>query len=415
MATKSKVQKEAKKEAGRTYVRFSLAQRVEHVLMVLSFSTLGLTGLPQRFASHPISIKFVNALGGIDNLRTIHHTAAIVMMLGTIYHILVVGYKIFVERRRMTMLPVFQDAKDALFAFLYNVGLNKTRPQMGRYTFEEKAEYWAFVWGAVVMGFTGFLMWNPVTAAKFFPGEFIPAAKAAHGGEALLAVLAIIVWHMYGVHIKQFNKAMWTGRLSEQEMLHEHPLELADIKAGVAERPVDAATLRKRQRIYYPVAGLLTAIMLFGVYGFIGVEETALTTIPPQAEKVEVFVPQTPTLIPTPIPTLTPTPRPPTATPEASASLATPGTGPTWTGAIGPLFAGKCLGCHGATATGGLNLTTYASALTGGANGPIFIAGDPAHSLILTKFLSGGHPYAVLTPEEIALIEAWITSGALEQ
>ena len=405
MATKSKVQKEAKKEAERTYVRFSLAQRVEHILMLLSFSTLGLTGLPQRFASHPVSLAFVNALGGIENLRTIHHTAAIVMMLGTIFHILVVGYKIFVERQRMTMLPVFQDAKDALGTFLYNIGLGKSRPQMGRYTFEEKAEYWAFVWGAVVMGFTGFLMWNPVTAATFLPGEFIPAAKAAHGGEAVLAVLAIIVWHMYSVHIKMFNKAMWTGRMTEAEMLHEHPLELADIKAGVAERPVDPVALRKRQRIYYPVAGVLTAIMLFGVYGFIAVEETALTTIPPQAEQVEVFVPQTPTLIPTPLPTSTPTPTLPAPTPESVLP-------PTWTSAIGPLFASKCSECHGDS--GGLNLSTFASASAGGTSGPLFVAGDPANSLIILKFSSGEHTYMTLTPEELALLEAWILGGATE-
>ena len=405
MATKSKVQKEAKKEAERTYVRFSLAQRVEHILMLLSFSTLGLTGLPQRFASHPVSLAFVNALGGIENLRTIHHTAAIVMMLGTIFHILVVGYKIFVERQRMTMLPVFQDAKDALGTFLYNIGLGKSRPQMGRYTFEEKAEYWAFVWGAVVMGFTGFLMWNPVTAATFLPGEFIPAAKAAHGGEAVLAVLAIIVWHMYSVHIKMFNKAMWTGRMTEAEMLHEHPLELADIKAGVAERPVDPVALRKRQRIYYPVAGVLTAIMLFGVYGFIAVEETALTTIPPQAEQVEVFVPQTPTLIPTPLPTSTPTPTLPAPTPESVLP-------PTWTSVIGPLFASKCSECHGDS--GGLNLSTFASASAGGTSGPLFVAGDPANSLIILKFSSGEHTYMTLTPEELALLEAWILGGATE-
>ena len=302
MATKQKVTKEAQ----RTYVRFTLAQRVEHVTMLLSFTTLGLTGLTQKYAAHSLAISFVNLLGGIENLRAIHHVAAIVMMFGTMYHILAAGYKIFVERQRMSMLPIFQDAKDALFALLYNVGFRKSRPQMGRYTFEEKAEYWAFVWGTVVMGLTGFLMWNPVTAAQFLPGEFIPAAKAAHGGEALLAVLAIIVWHMYGVHLKHFNKAMWTGRLTEDEMLHEHPLELADIKAGVAERPVDAATLRKRQRIYIPIAAILTVVMLLGVYGFVASEDTALTTIPPQPEKVEAFVPQTPTPIPTPIPTPTP-------------------------------------------------------------------------------------------------------------
>ncbi len=289
-----------KQEAQRTYVRFSLAQRVEHVTMLLSFTTLGLTGLSQKYAAHSLAITFVNLLGGIENLRAIHHVAAIVMMFGTMYHILSAGYKVFVERQRMSMLPVFQDAKDALFALLYNIGLRKSRPQMGRYTFEEKAEYWAFVWGTVVMGVTGFLMWNPVTAATFLPGEFIPAAKAAHGGEAVLAVLAILLWHFYGVHLKHFNKAMWTGRMTEEEMLHEHPLELADIKAGTAEYPVDAAALRKRQRIYFPIAAVLTVAMLVGVYVFVATEETALETIPPQPEKVEPFVPQTPTPIPTP-------------------------------------------------------------------------------------------------------------------
>jgi mono/diheme cytochrome c family protein len=259
------------------------------------------------------------------------------------------------------------------------------------------------------MGFTGFLMWNPVTAAKFFPGEFIPAAKAAHGGEALLAVLAIIVWHMYGVHIKQFNKAMWTGRLTEDEMLHEHPLELADIKAGVADRPVDALTLRKRQRIYFPVAAILTVVMLVGVYGFTTAENTALTTIPPQPESMDVFVPQTPTPIPTPVPTFTPTPKPPTPAATSSAN-------PTWNGAIGALFAEKCTGCHGGTdPAAGLNLSSYSTAIQGGVNGPFFIAGDSANSSIITKFTSGGHPYATLLEEELALITEWINAGAVEE
>jgi cytochrome b subunit of formate dehydrogenase/mono/diheme cytochrome c family protein len=407
MATKPTV----KKEAPRTYVRFALAQRVEHVFMLLSFATLGFTGLPQKYASHPAAVAFVNFLGGIENLRAIHHLAAAVMMLGTIYHILIVGYKIFVERRRMTMLPVFQDAKDALGAFVYNLGFRKSRPQMGRYTFEEKAEYWAFVWGAVVMGFTGFLMWNPVTTAKFLPGEFIPAAKAAHGGEALLAVLAIIVWHMYGVHIKSFNKAMWTGRMTEDEMLHEHPLELADIKAGVADRPVNAVTLRKRQMFYFPVAAILTVVMLAGVYGFTAAENTALTTIPPQPQAIQVFVPQTPTTIPSPMPSLTPMPRLSTITPAASSAA------PTWNSVIGALFAGKCTSCHGGAqpSAGGLDLSSYTNAIQGGVNGPWFIGGDSANSLLVTKFISGDHPYAALLEEELALIKEWIDAGALEQ
>lgn len=406
--------KDSKKEMQHTYVRFSLAQRVEHVAMLLSFATLALTGLPQKFASHPLSVSFIKLLGGIENLRTIHHTAATIMMLGTIYHIIVVGYKIFVERRRMTMLPSIQDARDGIGAFLYNVGLRKTRPQMGRYTFEEKAEYWAFVWGAVVMGFTGFLMWNPITATKFLPGDFIPAAKAAHGGEALLAVLAIIVWHMYGVHLKHFNTAMWTGRLNEDEMLHEHPLELADIKAGVAQRPVDPVALRKRKRIYIPVASVLTVIMLLGVYGFTSAETTALTTISPLPEKIDVFVPQTPTPIPTPIPTFTPTPTLVIPTPSLEVSSAASAAGLTWDADIGLLFASKCITCHGEKAQAGLDLETYVTAMQGGVDGPIFNLDDPANSLLLVKFQSGEHPYAELTPDEMALIVEWLSSGAPE-
>src|SRR5512138_1613980 len=241
------------KAVTRAYERFPLARRIEHWVMMASFTILALTGLPQKFPSSPVSIAFVGILGGIENLRWVHHFAAIVMMLGTAWHILVFGYLAYVRRTRFSMLPSFQDVKDAWQAFLYNIGRAKTPPQMGRYTFEEKMEYWAFVWGAIIMGMTGFLMWNPITATKFLPGEFVPAAKAAHGSEALLAVLAIIVWHMYGVHLKRFNKAMWTGTQTEEEMLHEHPLELADIKAGIADRRPDIVTIRRRQAIYYPM------------------------------------------------------------------------------------------------------------------------------------------------------------------
>jgi formate dehydrogenase gamma subunit len=407
----------------RTYTRFPLARRIEHWTMMLSFTTLAITGLPQRFSSSPISIAFVGMLGGIEVLRSIHHFAAIVMMLGTAWHLLVFGYLAYVRRTRLTMLPSLQDMKDGWQALMYNIGRAKTPPQMGRYTFEEKMEYWAFAWGAMIMGATGFMMWNPITTARFLPGEVIPAAKAAHGGEALLAVLAIIVWHMYGVHIKRLNRSMFTGKMTEEEMLHEHPLELADIKAGMAERPLDPAALRKRQRVYLPVAGILALFMLFGVYGFVNAEQTALTTIERQAPTVVVFVPQTPTPAPTQTPTL---PATETAPPTASATLnpeqtpdSTPSTpavasGLTWDNAIGPMLQAKCATCHGASALGGLNLSTYADAMKGGVSGSVIVPGDGANSLLVTKQQAGGHP-GQLTPEEISQVIEWIDAGALEK
>ncbi len=409
------------KTTTRVYERFPLPRRIEHWVMMLSFVTLALTGLPQKYSSADLSIAFVGLLGGIENLRKIHHFAAIVMMLGTAWHILVFGYLAYVRRTRFTMLPSLQDMKDAWQAFLYNIGRVKTPPQMGRYTFEEKMEYWAFVWGAIIMGLTGFMMWNPITATKFLPGEVIPAAKAAQGGEALLAVLAIIIWHIYGVHIKRFNKSMFNGKISEAEMLHEHPLELADIKAGVADRPVDPAALRKRQQVYLPVAAVLALFMLGGVYGFVNAEQTAITTVQRQAPTVVVFVPWTPTPAPTQTPTLPATETPlPTMTPNATqlaAASTTPGTPAsalTWDSSIGALFQSKCTTCHGSAATAGLNLSTYASAMKGGNSGPVIVPGDSAHSLLVQKQQAGGHP-GQLTPEEIAQVIQWIDAGALEK
>ena len=395
-------------EKANFYRRFPLARRIEHIIMLLSFGTLGMTGLPQKFPLAGISIWFVDLLGGIEHVRTIHHISATVMMLGTAWHIIIAGYKVFVLREKLSMLPSLQDIKDGWQALMHNIGLAKRFPQMGRYTFEEKLEYWAFVWGAIVMGLTGFLMWNPITAAKIVPGDWIPAAKAAHGGEAVLAVLAIIIWHMYGVHIRSFNKSMWTGKMSEEEMLHEHPLELADIKAGIVNRQVKPEVLRKRQMIYYPVAGVLTVIMLAGVYGFVNTEQTALTTIPPQPSPIAVYVPQTPTPVPTKPPT--PTPLPATATPEGQVAQAASGS--SWAD-VAPLFEAKCGTCHGTAALTGLALDTYADAMAGRNGEPVIIPGDSANSILYTLQAAGGHP-GTFTEDELAAVQAWIDAGAVE-
>jgi cytochrome b subunit of formate dehydrogenase/mono/diheme cytochrome c family protein len=390
----------------RAVTRFTPAQRIAHLFMLLSFTTLGVTGLAQKYPLNGLSVFLVRLAGGIENARGVHHLAATVLMLLAIYHILDVGYKVFVLHARMTMLPSLQDVRDAWTAFRYNIGLGRNRPQMGRYTFEEKAEYWALVWGTVVMGITGFMMWNPLATTRVLPGEFIPAAKAAHGGEAVLAVLAIIIWHMYGVHLKRFNRSMWTGSLTEEEMLHEHPLELADLKAGAGDPHVPEQLLRRRQTIYYPAAGVLAAAMLFAVYGFVSGEQTAITTVPPRAATIPVYVPQTPTPLP---PTPTPSPIPTTAAgTSAGTSVST-----AWAD-VAPIFAARCGQCHGAAASGGLNLSTYADVMKGALGVPVIVAGDPDNSLLFELQSSGGH-YGQLTADELAIIKAWIDAGAVER
>ncbi|MBI4771430.1 MAG: cytochrome b/b6 domain-containing protein [Chloroflexi bacterium] len=342
----------------REYTRFSLSQRLEHWVMVFSFITLAVTGMPQKYAAQPWATSMIAGMGGIE--------------------------------------AVVRDISNAAAAFAYNLGLRKLPPQQGRYTFEEKAEYWSLVWGTGVMIITGFMLWNPIATASRLPGQIIPASRAAHGGEALLAVLAIIVWHIYEVHLRRFNKSMFTGRLSEEEMIHEHPLELADLKAGEASRPVDPGALARRRRVFLPAYSLLAAALLVGIYYFVTFEQTAITTLPP-AERVVVYSPQTPT--PGPVP-------PPTPTPAPMQSVA-------WEGGVGKLLSDKCGTCHGPTALGGLTLAEYAGALKGGKSGPAVVPGDAQASTLAIKQSAGGHP-GQLTPEELTLVVEWIRAGAAE-
>jgi len=268
----------------RSYPRFSRGQRIQHGILILSFTMLGLTGLPQKYALTRLGEAAIAVLGGIEAVRVVHRVAAIVLMAATLYHVFDVAYRLLVRRRPLSMLPRYQDLRDALQTVRYNLGRALSRPRMGRYTFEEKVEYWALIWGNLVMIATGFMLWNPIAAAQVFPGQAIPAALVAHGSEALLAVLAVIVWHGYGVHLRHFNRSMFTGSMTEAEMRQEHPLELEAIESGQAPAEPEPGVLQRRRRLFLPVAAVLALVLLAGLYWFVTFEETAIPTLPRHVE-----------------------------------------------------------------------------------------------------------------------------------
>jgi cytochrome b subunit of formate dehydrogenase len=371
------------------YNRFSRWQRLEHALLILSFTVLAVTGLPQKYMQFDLSRGLIALMGGIESTRQIHHIAAIMLMLESVYHFVAVGYRIFVRRAQLSMLPGLRDLNDAINEFLFNIGVKKERVQGGRYTYAEKAEYWALLWGTVIMIITGFMMWNPIATASLFPGQFIPAAKAAHGAEAVLAVLAILLWHFYHVHIRNFNRSMFTGKVSEHEMIEEHPLELADLKASAP--PVDDVQLKKRRQVYYPLAAVASAVLLFGLLAFVSFEQTAITTVE-RGEVQEAFNP----LTPTPIPTLRPT-----ATPYPLDAV--------WERNVGLLMQIRCGECHDGT-TAGLDLNTFNTIMLGNANGPVVVPGDPDGSLLVQKMLRP-HP-GRLNDFELGVVRDWIAAGA---
>ena len=381
----------------RTYVRFTTSYRIEHILLIIGFGTLAITGLVQKYFHFGFSQWFVSAVGGVENVRLVHRAAVALSGLQTVYHIGAIGYRVLVLRRPLTMLPTIQDAQAILGTLAYNLGLSKDRPLEGRFTFGEKMEYLALIWGFFVMGVTGFMLWNPIASARFLPGQIIPAAKAAHGAEAVLAVASIFVWHFYSVHIKSFNKSMFTGELTEEEMAHEHPLELAEIQAGT-ERPLDASLkIARRRQIFLPTYLLLAAFMLAGLFFFMTFEETAIATVPP-LEDLDVYVP----LPPTPIPGVVPIPH------LADLEM-------TWDGGVGGLFQEHCSGCHNVDSLeGGLDLTSYQSVRIGGDSGPGIVAGEPHDGVLFDLQVIGDHD-GQFSGEELAFIHEWVEVGAPER
>ncbi|MFN2148844.1 MAG: cytochrome b/b6 domain-containing protein [Anaerolineales bacterium] len=378
------------------FLRFELLQRIEHLVMLISFTILAITGLPQKFPDAQISIGFFRLFGGIELVRIIHRTSSIVLMLVSIAHIVGVLYRLIVKRVSWSMLPVVKDFRDLYQDLLAYFGLSGEKARYGRYSYAEKMEYLAVVWGVVIMAITGFMMWNPILTTRLLPGQFIPAAKAAHGAEAILAVLAIILWHFYHVHLRHFNRSMFTGYLTRHEMEEEHPAELERIEAGHGHRDPAPDVLRRRQRVFMPVAGVLSALMLAGVVFFVTGEKTSIKTIPP-GETVDIFV----TAVPQPTPTLPPTPTGEGVVIESN----------TWSGGFEALFRNRCGTCHGITSVGGLSLQTYEKALQGGTDGPAIVPGNPEGSLLVQIQQAGGHP-GQLTDAELQQVIEWIAAGA---
>lgn len=267
---------------GPTYLRFTPVQRLQHLVLIVSFTVLALTGLPQKYASTGFDEWLIALMGGIESVRIAHRIAAFALMAATILHVVDVAYRLFVERVRLAMLPGVEDLRQAWQVVRYNLGLGGQRPRMGRYTFEEKVEYWSLVWGTLLMIVTGFMLWNPIATTRFLPGQFIPAAQVVHGGEAVLAVLAIVIWHGYGVHLRHFNRSMFTGTMTEAEMREEHPAELEEILAGRVPPLPEPALRRRRLRRFVPVASVALLALFTGLWYFVTFEQTAIPTVPRQ-------------------------------------------------------------------------------------------------------------------------------------
>ncbi len=264
-----------------TYQRFPASQRFEHLVLLLAFIGLAITGLAQKFGGEAWSRIVIQVLGGAESIRILHRFLAVLVIAEATYHVGAASYRLFVLRQRATMLPGLRDLRDLVSSVLYGLGLRAEPPRMPHYNFRNKLEYWLVALSLVILIVTGLMLWNPITTSRILAGETIPAVQAIHGDQALLIVLIVGIWHMYNVLIRRPNFSIFTGYLSRQAMLEEHAEELdcADQPEPAAADPSSESFVRRKQ-VFWRVSAAAAILLIGGLVWFLNYERNTIDTVP---------------------------------------------------------------------------------------------------------------------------------------
>lgn len=364
----------------RVFRRFGVLHRLEHGVLLLSVTVLLLTGMPQKYVESGVAQVVIDWLGGIERARLVHRAAALALLAIAMLHIAHLLYRLLVLRRPPHALAFPSEIKIWWRTVRYRLGFDPELPDMGRFTPQEKLLYWATVWNIFSLGTTGLIMWKPVIITRIFPGQVIPAAKAAHGAEALLLVFVGLLWHLWHVLGRQWNFSIFTGTLPEEAMIIEHPLEWKAILEGVDHPPLDLGLMRKRRYTFLTLAIMIVVILGGMLTLYIDAAPTAIRTRTERALPTVEIVNET-LLV--------------TATPPANLPA------PTWAGQVEDLFADNCVSCHA-------EFADYDSLLDSG----VITPGDPRASTLLAIQSSGDHP-GQFTPDEMATVITWIQQEAV--
>ncbi|HVP39779.1 MAG TPA: cytochrome b/b6 domain-containing protein [Candidatus Saccharimonadales bacterium] len=209
---------------GEQYVRMNLNFRIAHWLVVVSFPTLIVSGFALKYPDSWWARPILSWEHSFPLRGTVHRVAAVILVSSILYHVL---HLLASRRDRVIlkqMLPRLRDASDGMAMIRHNLGLSGERPRFGMFSFAEKAEYLAFVWGSVVMLGSGLILWFNDWALRLLPKWVSDAATALHFYEAWLATLAILIWHLYMVvfdpDVYPMDKAWITGNASADHLRH---------------------------------------------------------------------------------------------------------------------------------------------------------------------------------------------------
>ena len=225
----------ADRGAGPYLWRFTPLQRASHVVAIVSFFGLVITGLPLRFAYTEWAHVLIRVVGGLEAARLLHRICAIITFVNFFVHIASLARAVLRSTNRISffwgpdsMVPQPKDVRDLIQMFKWFLGMGE-QPRFDRFSYLDKFDYFADFFGIGVIGFTGCLLWFPEFFARIVPGWGFNVATIIHGDEALLALSFIFTIHFFNVHLRPekfpIDLVIFTGRHTTGYMQEEHPLE----------------------------------------------------------------------------------------------------------------------------------------------------------------------------------------------
>ena len=211
-------------------------ERVQHALLVISFVILVWTGFALKYPDQAWARPLL-WMEGARSLRSLIHRVAAAIFVGvSVTHLISLIANRKLRNHWKEMLPKAVDAREGLSNFAYNLGLGENPPGRSAHSYIEKAEYWAVVWGAVVMIASGTLLWANNLAMKLLPKIWLDVATSIHFYEAVLATLAIVVWHFYSIifdpDVYPLNTAFLTGSTVNRNEHSREPVPAQEVKAA---------------------------------------------------------------------------------------------------------------------------------------------------------------------------------------
>lgn len=247
----------AQLERQQIFERFGLNFRIQHFVLLLSVIILVISGIPLWCLNRREFLWWTHddsagAIHLIETVRLVHRCAGVLLILVSVYHMIYALFAGAGRRDFWALLPRPKDFVDVTQNSLYFLRLSKKRPKFDRFSYVEKFDYWAVYWGCVIMIGSGLALWFDRQAAQFVPWFPYELAALIHSDEAILAALALFIWHFYNVHYNPSKFPMsfvWIhGRISREEQLEEHPIEYDRLlEAAPADSEVEPRAERRTE------------------------------------------------------------------------------------------------------------------------------------------------------------------------